>query len=130
MYEALTMYPAISGLRLECGWSASYGETADGLMYIGRAPQLPAPPLRAGRPAAIRPPARFWPRAFCVRALQDAPEKSDAGVRVDAVNAAAGPVDLLVFGPHPDDIEIGIGGTVAKHAALGPRRRPVRSHGR
>lgn len=29
------------------------------------------------------------------------------------------PVDLLAFGPHPDDIEIGIGGTVAKHAALG-----------
>src|SRR5437764_329103 len=28
-------------------------------------------------------------------------------------------VDLLVFGPHPDDIEIGIGGTVAKHAAMG-----------
>lgn len=34
---------------------------------------------------------------------------------------AAGPVDLLVFGPHPDDIEIGLGGTVAKHAALGHR---------
>ena len=31
------------------------------------------------------------------------------------------PVDLLVFGPHPDDIEIGIGGTVARHAALGFR---------
>lgn len=30
-------------------------------------------------------------------------------------------VDLLVFGPHPDDIEIGIGGTVARHAALGHR---------
>jgi len=30
-------------------------------------------------------------------------------------------VDLLVFGPHPDDIEIGIGGTVAKHAAMGLR---------
>ena len=30
-----------------------------------------------------------------------------------------GPVDLLVFGPHPDDIEIGMGGTVAKHARLG-----------
>jgi bacillithiol biosynthesis deacetylase BshB1 len=28
-------------------------------------------------------------------------------------------VDLLAFGPHPDDIEIGIGGTVARHAALG-----------
>ena len=30
-------------------------------------------------------------------------------------------VDLLVFGPHPDDIEIGLGGTVARHAALGFR---------
>jgi bacillithiol biosynthesis deacetylase BshB1 len=30
-------------------------------------------------------------------------------------------LDLLVFGPHPDDIEIGLGGTVAKHAALGLR---------
>jgi bacillithiol biosynthesis deacetylase BshB1 len=29
------------------------------------------------------------------------------------------PVDLLVFGPHPDDIEIGLGGTIARHAALG-----------
>lgn len=28
------------------------------------------------------------------------------------------PVDLLAIGPHPDDIEIGLGGTVAKHAAL------------
>jgi len=31
------------------------------------------------------------------------------------------PVDLLVFGPHPDDIEIGLGGVVAGHAALGYR---------
>ena len=30
-------------------------------------------------------------------------------------------LDLLVFGPHPDDIEIGLGGTVAKHVALGLR---------
>lgn len=30
-------------------------------------------------------------------------------------------VDLLVFGPHPDDIEIGFGGTVALHTALGFR---------
>ena len=28
-------------------------------------------------------------------------------------------VDLLVFGAHPDDAEIGMGGTIAKHAALG-----------
>ena len=35
--------------------------------------------------------------------------------------SAPGLVDLLVFGPHPDDIEIGMGGTVAKHARLGTR---------
>ena len=29
------------------------------------------------------------------------------------------PVDLLVFGPHPDDIEIGFGGSVALHVARG-----------
>jgi N-acetylglucosamine malate deacetylase 1 len=28
-------------------------------------------------------------------------------------------IDLLVFGPHPDDIEIGLGATVARHAAMG-----------
>jgi glycine/D-amino acid oxidase-like deaminating enzyme len=35
MYELLTMYPAISGLQPAYGWQLSYGETADGLMYIG-----------------------------------------------------------------------------------------------
>src|SRR5918994_6214893 len=30
-------------------------------------------------------------------------------------------VDLLVFGPHPDDIEIGFGGSVALHVARGHR---------
>lgn len=28
-------------------------------------------------------------------------------------------LDLLVFGPHPDDIEIGLGGTIARHTAGG-----------
>lgn len=28
-------------------------------------------------------------------------------------------LDLLVFGPHPDDLEIGMGGTIARHVALG-----------
>jgi glycine/D-amino acid oxidase-like deaminating enzyme len=35
MYELLMMYPAISGLRPEYGWELPYGETADGLMYVG-----------------------------------------------------------------------------------------------
>ena len=34
---------------------------------------------------------------------------------------AAGPVDVLVFGPHADDLEIGLGGTIARHAADGHR---------
>ena len=28
-------------------------------------------------------------------------------------------IDLLVFGPHPDDLEIGLGGTIAKQVGLG-----------
>jgi N-acetylglucosamine malate deacetylase 1 len=28
-------------------------------------------------------------------------------------------IDLLAFGPHPDDLEIGLGGTLAKQAAIG-----------
>ena len=35
--------------------------------------------------------------------------------------AGMDPVDLLVFGPHPDDIEIGMGATVALHVAGGAR---------
>jgi bacillithiol biosynthesis deacetylase BshB1 len=35
--------------------------------------------------------------------------------------APVGPVDLLVFGPHPDDIEIGMAATVARHVDLGFR---------
>ena len=30
-------------------------------------------------------------------------------------------VDLLVFGPHPDDLEIGLGGTIARHVSQGLR---------
>lgn len=29
--------------------------------------------------------------------------------------------DLIVFGPHPDDLEIGLGGTIARHTAQGHR---------
>jgi bacillithiol biosynthesis deacetylase BshB1 len=29
------------------------------------------------------------------------------------------PIDLIVFGPHPDDCEIGLGGTIALHVARG-----------
>ena len=35
------------------------------------------------------------------------------------MTAALEVVDVLAFGPHPDDIEIGIGATLAKHTSLG-----------
>jgi N-acetylglucosamine malate deacetylase 1 len=38
---------------------------------------------------------------------------------MDAVSAGVSRVDVLAFGPHPDDIEIGIGGIVARHAREG-----------
>jgi N-acetylglucosamine malate deacetylase 1 len=31
------------------------------------------------------------------------------------------PVDLVAFGPHPDDLEIGMGGVIARHTARGDR---------
>jgi N-acetylglucosamine malate deacetylase 1 len=31
------------------------------------------------------------------------------------------PVDLVVFGPHPDDLELGLGGVIARHTAAGHR---------
>jgi bacillithiol biosynthesis deacetylase BshB1 len=39
--------------------------------------------------------------------------------RVNEVHAET--LDLLIFGAHPDDAEIGMGGTIAKHAAAGYR---------
>ena len=33
--------------------------------------------------------------------------------------AAAVPVDVLAFGPHPDDVELGCGGTLAAFAGRG-----------
>ena len=40
---------------------------------------------------------------------------------MEQMNPVADAVDILAFGPHPDDIEIGIGATMAKHASLGHR---------
>ena len=37
------------------------------------------------------------------------------------MSSSPAPVEILAFGPHPDDIEIGIGGTVARHTSSGIR---------
>jgi N-acetylglucosamine malate deacetylase 1 len=40
---------------------------------------------------------------------------------IGARNRYVQQVDVLVFGPHADDVEIGLGGTIARHAADGLR---------
>ncbi|MCM3880251.1 MAG: bacillithiol biosynthesis deacetylase BshB1 [Vicinamibacterales bacterium] len=35
------------------------------------------------------------------------------------MSSGSSQVDLLAFGPHPDDLEIGLGGSLARHAARG-----------
>jgi len=40
---------------------------------------------------------------------------------VDTVVTTFDAVDVLAFGPHPDDIELGVGGALATHAAHGHR---------
>ena len=42
-----------------------------------------------------------------------APAAGGGRARQDHVTQE-GSVDVLVFGPHPDDIEIGLGGTIAR----------------
>ncbi len=76
MYEALTMYQAISGLGVEYGWSASYGETADGLMYLGAHRNYPRHLFALGGPADSATGA-FLAARVMVRLLQDTPEKAD-----------------------------------------------------
>ena len=76
MYEALTMYQAISGLGVEYGWTAPYGETADGLMYVGAHRNYPRHLFALGGPADSATGA-FLAARILVRLLQDAPEKAD-----------------------------------------------------
>jgi glycine/D-amino acid oxidase-like deaminating enzyme len=76
MYEFLTMYPAISGLQPEYGWQASYGETADGLMYIGAHRNFPHHlfALGGGRESAT---GAFVAARIIARAIQGEPGKED-----------------------------------------------------
>jgi glycine/D-amino acid oxidase-like deaminating enzyme len=76
MYEALTMYPAIAGLRPEWGWESSYGETADGLPYIGPHRNYPRHLFALGGTGDSLTGA-FLAARMLVRALQGQAEKSD-----------------------------------------------------
>ena len=91
------------GIRGNGGWPA-----------VHRVPsQLPAPPVRAWWVGRLD--HRGVPGGANSRAGGDRDSRQGRrGLRVDTVSVE--PVDLLAIGPHPDDIEIGIGGIVAKHA--------------
>jgi glycine/D-amino acid oxidase-like deaminating enzyme len=76
MYEVLKRYPAISGLQPELGWNAPYGQTADGLMYIGAHRNYPHHLFAVGGSAASVT-GSFVAGRMLLRAVQDASEKSD-----------------------------------------------------
>jgi glycine/D-amino acid oxidase-like deaminating enzyme len=77
MYELLTMYPAISGLRPEYGWELPYGETADGLMYIGQHRNYPHHLFALGRGGDSITGA-FVASRIILRAIQGKSDKADA----------------------------------------------------
>src|SRR4051812_25877969 len=56
---------------------------------------------------------------FCLGTSRSVVCDRVAGRRRDRVDGAHMSIDVLIFGPHPDDIEIGLGGTIAKHTAAG-----------
>ena len=76
MYELLTKYPAISGLQPEYGWEASYGEAADGLMYIGAHRNFPHHVFAlGGRRDSLT--GAFVAARIVTRAMQAAADKAD-----------------------------------------------------
>lgn len=77
MYELLTMYPAISGLMPEYGWEMPYGETSDGLPYIGPHRNFPRHLFALGNGGDSITGA-FLAARILVRHLQGSPEKTDA----------------------------------------------------
>jgi glycine/D-amino acid oxidase-like deaminating enzyme len=76
MYELLKMYPAISGLRPEFGWDLTYGETIDGVMYVGPHRNYPHHlfALGGGRHCLT---GAFLAARLLARAVAGAPAKGD-----------------------------------------------------
>jgi glycine/D-amino acid oxidase-like deaminating enzyme len=76
MYELLKKYPAISGLMPEYGWDLTYGDTSDGLPYIGAHRNFPRHlfALGGGRDSLT---GAFLAARILARAIAGAPEKGD-----------------------------------------------------
>ena len=52
-------------------------------------------------------------------AFQSAFRNPHSALSLTFMSSVPSPVNLLVFGPHPDDLEIGMGATIARHVSLG-----------
>lgn len=76
MYELLTMYPAIYGLQPEYGWDAPYGQSADGLMYIGAHRNFPHHLFALGD-RAVSGTGAFVAARILLRAVQGTPDPAD-----------------------------------------------------
>jgi len=76
MYELLLMYPAIAGLRPECGWSVPYAATADGLMFIGPHRNYPRHVFALGS-SGDSVTGAFLAARIVTRALHGKPEQGD-----------------------------------------------------
>jgi glycine/D-amino acid oxidase-like deaminating enzyme len=76
MYELLVMNPAIAGLQPEYGWESTYGETADGLMYIGPHRNYPRHLFALGGGLSVT--GAFLAARILARAVQGSSEKADA----------------------------------------------------
>jgi glycine/D-amino acid oxidase-like deaminating enzyme len=74
MYELLMMNPAISGLQPEYGWDSSYGETADGIMYIGAHRNYPRHLFGLGGDSLT---GSFLAARVLARAASGGPDKHD-----------------------------------------------------
>src|SRR5262245_32873774 len=76
MYELSTMYPEISGLMPAYGWELPYGDTADGLPYIGPHRNFPHHLFAfGGRSDSIA--SEFLAAKILVRAALGEPDKTD-----------------------------------------------------
>ncbi|HEV8318424.1 MAG TPA: FAD-dependent oxidoreductase [Vicinamibacterales bacterium] len=76
MYELSTIYPVISGLMPAYGWELPYGDTGDGLPYIGPHRNFPHHLFAfGGRVDSIA--GAFLAARILVRAVQGEPDKTD-----------------------------------------------------
>ena len=76
MYETLTRYHAISGLRPAYGWELGYGATADGLMFVGPHRNYPRHLFALGGEGRSITGA-FLAARVLARAVQGSPQKAD-----------------------------------------------------